>query len=104
MENLASNSEKFPFSTFPFWDTDPNKIEWKKNKKFVIPRIVEYGTIKDWQILKEIYGLPTIKEVMLSERDVNKKVLSFLICIFEVPKESFRCYKERQLHQQHWPY
>ena len=90
------------FSPFIFWDTDPSEINWEKSFRYVIARVIEYGAVTDWKKLKEYYGLEKIKEVMLNERTVDSRVLSFVSCVLEVPKESFRCYKERQSRPPHW--
>ena len=81
-----------------FWDVDYSKIDWTKNKKFVIGRVVRYGTVQDWITVKETYGLDVIKSEMIEERDLDDRALSFLSCILKVPKESFKCYKSKPLH------
>lgn len=89
-------------SSILFWDTDISKINWDKSQRYVIARVVMYGTIEDWKTIKNYYGLDKIKEAMLQERELDNRSLSFLSCLFNIPKENFRCYKERQLHPLHW--
>lgn len=61
-----------------------------------------YGTIEDWLAIKSFYGLERIKNEMLQERHLDKKTLSFLSCIFDIPKEKFRCYTEHLSSPPHW--
>ncbi len=85
-----------------FWDTQYDTINWEKKARFVIERVVMYGTVEDWRTIKAFYGINRIKEEMLQARDLDAKTLSFLSCIFDIPKEEFRCYIEKQLQPQHW--
>lgn len=80
-----------------FWDVDRSKLDWEKRKRFVIYRVVHYGTLEDWYTIEKFYGKKTIGEEMTQERQLDKRVLSFLSCILEIPKEKFRCYTEKQL-------
>ena len=85
-----------------FWDVDYDSIDWDKKARFVISRVLMYGTIEDWEAIKSYYGAERIKEEMLQERYLDPKTLSFLSCIFDIPKEQFRCFTERQSSPQHW--
>lgn len=89
------------FSRVIFWDVDYAKIDWQKSSRFVINRVVRYGTAEDWQKAKELYGLEQIKRDMTEERDLDDRSLSFLSCVLELPKESFKCYTHKPLHPAH---
>lgn len=84
------------FSPVVFWDVDMTRIDWHNSSRFVIGRVIQYGTVDDWRKLKAFYGLEMIREEMLKERDLDERTVSFLSCVLEVPKERFRCYIERQ--------
>lgn len=85
-----------------FWDTQYDTINWENKARFVIERVVMYGTAEDWQRIKAFYGITRIKNEMLQSRDLDAKSLSFLSCVFNTPKEKFRCYTEKQSQPQHW--
>lgn len=85
-----------------FWDTDYSRINWEEKARFVISRVLMFGNISDWNAIKAFYGLDRIKNEMLQERYLDKKTLSFLCCIFDLPKEKFRCYIEQQSSLAHW--
>ena len=44
-----------------FWDTRIELIDYKKNKRFIIQRILERGNKEEIKNLIKIYSLPTIK-------------------------------------------
>jgi len=90
------------FSPVIFWDVDAANIDWQKSSRFVIGRVVQYGTVKDWEKVKDLYGIEKIKSDMLEERDLDQRSLSFLSCILEVPKEEFKCYTTNLLRQEHF--
>ena len=91
-------------STTIFWDTNYDTIDWEKNARYVIARVVMYGTIEDWRAIQQYYGMQRIGEEMLLARDLDPKSLSFLSCVLEIPKEKFRCYTQIQSNQGHWVY
>ena len=44
-----------------FWDTDFDKIDWEKNKRAVIKRVLERGNENEIKELISFYGLDSIK-------------------------------------------
>ncbi len=75
-----------------FWDVDYNQIQWEKNYRFVIERVLERGTLDDWREIKRVYGLDKIREAALQARSLDRTTLSFCSTIFRVPIDQFRCY------------
>lgn len=87
-----------------FWDTNYDAIDWDKNRRYVIERVVTYGNMSDWNAIRKYYGWERIRDEMLQSRDLDPKTLSFLSCIFEIPKTQFRCYNTIQSNPGHWIY
>ena len=87
-----------------FWDTDVNTIDWEKNARYVIERVVTRGNLQDWEEIQKFYGLEVIKEKVLQIRSMNKKTLNFLSFYFDTPLTDFRCYNITQSTRQHWNY
>lgn len=87
-----------------FWDTDYDNIDWDAKSRFVMERVIMYGTIADWRAIQARYGMDRIRDEMLQSRDLDPKSLSFLSCIFNIPKEKFRCYTLIQSTPQLWSY
>jgi len=90
------------FSKHLFWDVDLDGFDFEKHKIHLIHKVLEYGLINDWNLLKEFYGLETIKEVSLNLRSLDAVTLSYLSTIFKIDKTEFRCYKHRQLFPTYW--
>ena len=87
-----------------FWDTDYGSIDWEKNARYVIARVIMFGTIEDWRQVQSYYGMNRIKEEMVQARDLDPKSLSFLSCILKIPSKNFRCYTQIQSNPGHWVY
>ena len=87
-----------------FWDTEYAKIDWEEKAAYVISRVVTLGTIEDWNLIKEYYGLERIKKEMINVRHLDKKTLHFLSLILDTPKEDFRCYTWMQSTPAHWDF
>lgn len=90
------------FSKFLFWDVDLNGFDLNKYQTFFIQRVLEYGKITDWNLIKELYGMDAIKEASLNARSLDAVTLSFVSTIFNINKTEFRCYKHRQLYPTLW--
>lgn len=40
-----------------FWDIDMNKLDWRKNKTFIINRVSQYGNPSEKSAINKFYGL-----------------------------------------------
>lgn len=87
-----------------FWDVDVSTIQWEKNARWVIARVLSRGDLADFRELVRLYGLDRIKNEMLQVRYLDKKTLSFVAALFDIPKEEFRCFKLRQSTPQRSPF
>ncbi len=85
-----------------FWDVDRNTLHPEQSVSFIISRVLEYGLFSDWKATIAYYGIDTIKKASLRLRNIDTKSLHFLSTIFDLPKESFRCYTEKQSAQSFW--
>ncbi len=85
-----------------FWDTDQKLISWEDNAHYIISKVVLYGNLNDWNLLKNYYTANRIKAEVLKMRYLDKKTLSYLSMFFNTPKKEFRCYTTKQSIQKHW--
>ncbi|MGL2962635.1 DUF6922 domain-containing protein [Flavobacterium sp. RSB2_4_14] len=90
------------FSKHLFWDVDLNDFDFEKHAGFFAQRVIEYGKLEDWNLLKKLYGLEKIKKLALEFRTLDAVSLSYIATIFNIKKEEFRCYKHKQLVQNYW--
>ena len=87
-----------------FWDVDYARIDYEQHAAFVIERVAALGKVSDWRAIQDYYGRDRLKSVLLNARYLDKVTLSFVSCVFDIPKEQFRCYTHKQLSPPHWDY
>lgn len=102
MDRDNDNSSKF--SNNLFWDTNTEKLDMERNKRFIIQRVLEYGKLKDWYYIKNHYGIDVIGQEMVKVRNLDAVTLSFISKLTGINKKEFRCYTLKQSLPQHWDF
>ncbi len=87
-----------------FWDIDLNSLDFSKNARFIIQRVIQKGSLKEWGIIKDFYGLDFIKNEILLIRDLDPKTLIFFSTYFSLNKNNFRCFTTQQSTPKHFNY
>lgn len=60
-----------------FWDTDPKKIDMKKNSRYVIEKVLEMGNLDALQWIQRIYPTNLIIETLEISRKITHKSKNF---------------------------
>ncbi len=92
------------FSKHLFWDVKRENLGLEKNKAYIIQRALEYGLLKDWLLIKKVYGMEEITNTAMKLRSLDDISLNFISTLSGVPKEKFRCYTLRPFQEKHWTY
>ncbi len=95
-------SENNNLSSHLFWDVDRMTLDMSTHKKFIIRRVLEYGLLSDWIIIKNYYGIVEIGRIATSFRSLDRRAMSFIATYSGIPVNTFRCYTTRQSIPQHW--
>ena len=95
---------KNDFSENLFWDADPSDLDFDRNRRYVIQRVLERGTVKDLGKIFNLYGMAGVVETAKTLRVLEPRALSFVACIANEPKENFRCYTQKQSSRAPWIY
>ena len=90
------------FSSYLFWDADPADLDIDKHKAYVVGRVLECGRWNDWLLIRNYYGLETIKEIALNMRGMYPEALSYISLITNTPENQFRCYELLQSKNRPW--
>jgi len=80
-------------SAFLFWDVDPSVIHPEKHRQFLIPRIMERGTLDDVKTVLEYYGNETVQSALLNTAGLSAKTVSFFANQFNLPRGAFRAFR-----------
>ena len=81
------------FSPMLFWDTDREKVDVRANARWLVVRVLEYGTFDDWRLLRRLYSRDEIVGACCSARSLSRPSVAFVSARFHVPEEDFRCMK-----------
>ena len=87
-----------------FWDTDITKIDYEKNARHIIERVLMRGMLSDWFTIKDYYGIERIKSEIIKIRYLDKVTLNFCSKYFKIPKKQFKCYNTEPSIQKLWNY
>ena len=60
-----------------FWDTDFKKIHIKRNARYIIERILEFGDMNSLEWLQRVYPISTIIDVIFLSRVISEKSRNF---------------------------
>ena len=85
-----------------FWDTNMASIDYRKNARFVVEKVVERGSHDDFINLLNFYGFEEMKHLVLKANWLSDMSINFCCTLFEVKPTDFKCYEKKQLNQQHW--
>jgi hypothetical protein len=92
------------FSPHIFWDVDVQSVDLEKNGVFVLQRVLQYGILKDWLLLKSVMGAENIKALAVQLPTLDDVSISFLSNLYKIDKSEFKCYKNKQSNQNYWSY
>lgn len=87
-----------------FWDIDPSQLDYEKNARFIIERVVTRGHLSDWDEIIRYYGEEGVKREIVRIRSLDIKTLAFLSSFFKIAKESFQCYTNLSSGPQPFPF
>jgi len=100
----TSNISASDFSPHLFWDVDLRTLDIEAHKAYVIRRVMEYGLMNDWNLLKERYTIDEIKDAISTARTMDPKVISFIAAITNSSIKSFGCYTNQQSNPNFYGY
>lgn len=78
-----------------FWDIEVAAFDAEKHSAQIVQRVLEYGELRDWQVVRDYYTLDRVESDCTNLRTLHPQALSF-ICAIHTPKEDYRCYHFRQ--------
>jgi hypothetical protein len=87
-----------------FWDVDMEKIDYEKNARHVIEKVIERGTNEDFINVLNYYGFKKVKELSLQALWLSDISINFCCTLFKVKPTDFKCYEKKQSNQQHWSF
>jgi hypothetical protein len=84
------------FSPYLFWETDLADLDLDNNAYYIIPRVLDYGTLKDVSIVYDNYSEELIRKVLLSVPSLHVRTISYFSLQYGIKEEEFRAYRNMQ--------
>lgn len=50
-----------------FWDMDSGELDPVRDQRVIIPRVLNYGTLADWQWLERRYGRDALRAAIAAD-------------------------------------
>ncbi len=86
-----------------FWDTDRNSVDSGRHRRAIVQRVLERGNWTDWTSIRDAYTIPVIVSEAQRMRALEPKALSFISCVGDVARETFRCFTRKPSNLPPWP-
>lgn len=86
-----------------FWDTDFEKLNISKNKRYIISRLYCYGDLKELRWMKATYTEEDIKDVAKNSRNLKPIVANYLRQQYNLKKEEMAYYRVTEaMNYEYW--
>ena len=89
-------------SPFLYWDIDMSQASMDACPQQVVQRVLEYGNLDDWRLIRAYYGLHRIVELCKQMRTLDPVCLSYICLLSGTSKEEYRCYHTAQSKPTLW--
>lgn len=99
MQKLKPNISKTAF-----WDVNFDEIDFERNARDVINRVLMNGKLEDWKAINEFYGKEKVRQEIIEMRYLTDITLNFCSFYYQIPKEEYRCYKLKHSIPKHWEF
>ena len=99
---MSSVSYISQLSPVLFWDIDREHMDVEAHSAGLIQRVLEYGTLQDWRLTRDYYGMDRIVADCKRLRTLDPMALSFVCAMSNTNKEEYRCYQFRQSNPTPW--
>ena len=89
-------------SPYLFWDIDVDTLDPELHSAQIIQRVLEYGQLNDWLMVRDYYTLDRVVSDCKKLRTLQPAALTFICAISHTNKEDYRCFHYRQSVQTPW--
>ena len=101
-ELMATKDYISQLSQYLFWDIDIDKLDVNQSAEQLIQRVLEYGTLEDWRLTRNFYGLDKVVDHCKHMRTLEPTALSFICAISNTKPQDYRCYHFKQSFPTLW--
>ena len=77
------------------WNFDVEKMDYIRDKKQIIERILDAGLENDEIIMWKLYPYKEIKKIALKMENLHKDIVTYLSFVLNVKEKKFKCYNKK---------
>lgn len=66
-----------------FWDTDPKRINIKKNAAYIIERVLDFGADQEVRWVRKTYNPKLIRKVVSNSRSLSPKTKNLWLLLLK---------------------
>jgi hypothetical protein len=70
-----------------FWDINPQKLDWQKNRQFIVERVLTRGFTEDVRAIFKMYSKEQLKDAVIKSKTLDKKTANFMSIYLNIPLE-----------------
>lgn len=89
-------------SSLLFWNIDVSQASMDTCPQQIVQRMLEYGSLEDWRLIRNYYGIHRIAELCKQMRTLDPVCLSYICLLSGTSKEEYRCYHMARLNPTLW--
>lgn len=85
-----------------FWDCRQEELDWEQHERLIVQRVLQRGLMRDWTILRSLYGVMKIAEIAMHIRTLDSVTLTFISTISGTDSNRYSCSAQRLSIQTPW--
>jgi hypothetical protein len=83
------------FTPSLFWDVDPNCVDLVRHARFIIARVMDRGTRRDVDVIRQYFSVDVIRNAVLEAPDLDKKTISYFANRFGIDRMEFKAHRRK---------
>jgi hypothetical protein len=99
---MKAEKNKPELSKQAFWDVDMDSIDYEKNARFVVEKVIDRGNHRDFLQILAYYGKDNVRDLALKAIWLSDISINFCCKLFDLKPQDFKCYEKKQLNRAHW--
>ena len=80
-----------------FWDVNLKRLDVEKNSRFIIGRVLDSGNLKEWQLIKQLYGKKRVAQIAKGHVFTDPRGANFWALILSIPVSQMKCTRKPSL-------
>lgn len=95
---MSEAKDRLPLPGYAFWDVDREKLDFSRDKQFIISRMFERGNFDDVVSLVAFYGRDEAEKTLKSNKYLNRQGLFLAHSLLGLPLQDFKAYGTSKHH------